>query len=83
MARAPDDQTQIVKISFNVQDECLTDTAAPTTAHEVTGQAYPDTPNTYVNTASFKLTATDSGCAGVKSIEYRVNGETDWHAVHG
>ena len=22
-------QTQIVKISFNVQDECLTDTAAP------------------------------------------------------
>ena len=28
-ARAPADQTQIVKISFNVQDECLTDTAAP------------------------------------------------------
>ena len=23
------DQNQIVKISFNVQDECLTDTAAP------------------------------------------------------
>ena len=36
------DQTQIVKISFNVQDECLTDTNAPNTSHEVTGQAYPD-----------------------------------------
>ena len=44
-------QNQIVKISFNVQDECLTDTNAPTASHEVTGQAYPDTPNTYVNTA--------------------------------
>ena len=73
-------QTSIVKISFNVQDECLTDTSAPTTAHEVTGQAYPDTPGTYVNTAKLKLTATDSGCAGVKNIEYRVNGEADWHA---
>ena len=72
-------QNQIVKISFNVQDECLTDTNAPTASHEVTGQAYPDTPNTYVNTARLRLAATDSGCAGVKNIEYRVNGETDWH----
>ena len=46
----------------------------------MTGQAYPDTPNTYVNTARLRLAATDSGCAGVKNIEYRVNGETDWHA---
>ena len=73
-------QNQIVKISFNVQDECITDTNAPTASHEVTGQAYPDTPNTYVNTARLRLAATDSGCAGVKNIEYRVNGETDWHA---
>ena len=39
--RATTDQTQIVKISFNVQDECLTDTAAPNASHDVTGQAYP------------------------------------------
>ena len=44
-------ETQIVKISFNVQDECLTDTSAPATGHEVTGQAYPDAPSTYVNSA--------------------------------
>ncbi len=72
-------QNQIVKISFNVQDECITDANAPTASHEVTGQAYPDTPGTYVNTARLRLAATDSGCAGVKNIEYRVNGETDWH----
>ncbi len=40
----------------------------------VTGQAYPDRPNTYVNSAKLKLTATDSGCAGVKNIEYRQQG---------
>ncbi len=74
------DQTQIVKISFNVQDECLTDTNAPSVSHEATGQAYPGQPNTFVNSASLKLTAQDSGCSGVKSIEYRVNGEADWHA---
>ena len=39
-----------MKISFNVQDECLTDTAAPNASAEVTGQAYPDQPDTYVNT---------------------------------
>jgi hypothetical protein len=73
------DQTQIVKISFNVQDECLTDTTAPNTSHEVTGQAYPGQPNTYVNSATVRLSASDVGCAGVQGIEYRVNGETDWH----
>ncbi len=72
------DQNQIVKISFNVQDECLTDAAAPTATSEVTGQVYPGQADTYVNSASLKLTATDSGCAGVKSIEYREQGSTDW-----
>src|SRR3954471_5773249 len=72
------DKTQIVKISFNVQDECLTDTAAPNAAAEVTGQAYPGQANTYVNKATLKLTSTDSGCAGTKSIEYREQGTTDW-----
>ena len=36
-------------------------------SHEVTGQAYPDTPSTYVNSARLRLTATDVGCAGVKN----------------
>ncbi len=45
---------------------------------EVTGQAYPDTPNTYVNSAKLRLSATDSGCAGVKSLEYRLQGSTEW-----
>ncbi len=76
--RAPTNQTQIVKISFNVQDECLTDTAAPNASADVTGQAYPGEPDTYVNKATLKLTATDSGCAGTKSIEYREQGQTDW-----
>jgi PKD repeat protein len=72
-------QTQIVKISFNVQDECLTDTTAPAASHEVTGQPYPGQPNTFVNSATLRLSASDVGCAGLEGIEYRVNGETDWH----
>ena len=44
-----------MKISFNVLDQCDTDTAAPSASAEVTGQAYPDTPNTYVNTAKLRL----------------------------
>ncbi|HWK29748.1 MAG TPA: PKD domain-containing protein [Solirubrobacter sp.] len=72
-------KNQIIKISFNVQDECLTDENAPNAAHEATGQVYPGEDNTFVNAASLRLSATDSGCAGVKSIEYKVNGEADWH----
>ena len=68
------DRNQIVKISFNVLDQCDTDTAAPNASADVTGQAYPDTPNTYVNTAKLRLSATDSGCAGVKNLEYRQAG---------
>jgi hypothetical protein len=70
---------QIVKIEFNVQDECETDTQPPNASHEVTGQRYPDEPDTYVNSASLRLSATDVGCAGTDSIEYRVNGEAEWH----
>ena len=53
-----------MKISFNVQDECLTDAAAPNGSSEVTGQAYPGQADTYVNKATLKLTATDSGLRG-------------------
>ena len=44
----------------------------------MTGQAYPDRPNTYVNSAKLRLRRTDSGCAGVKNIEYRQQGSTEW-----
>jgi PKD repeat protein len=79
----PGQQTQIVKIEFNVQDECLADEQAPNVSHEVTGQRHPDEPDTYVNSASLRLTASDVGCAGVDTVEYRVNGETDWHEYTG
>jgi len=79
----PGSQTQIVKVEFNVQDECITDEQPPNASHEVTGQVYPDEPDTYVNSASLALTATDVGCAGVDTIEYRVNGEVDWHEYTG
>jgi len=71
-------QTQIVKISFNVQDECLTDESAPNVNHQVTGQPYPGEENTFVNSASFRLTANDVGCAGVSAIEYREQGDSEW-----
>ena len=71
-------QNQIVKISFNVQDECLSDTNAPNVSATVSGQAYPDRVNTYVNSARLRLAATDSGCAGVESIEYREQGASEW-----
>ena len=72
-------QNQIVKISFNVQDECLTDTNAPTASADGDRPGLPGPPRTPTSTPpSCKLTATDSGCAGVKNIEYRQQGSTDW-----
>ena len=71
-------QTQIVKISFNVQDECLTDESAPNASHRSRARRTPASADTYVNTAQFRLTGNDVGCAGVKSLEYRQQGTTDW-----
>jgi plastocyanin len=76
-------QVQIVKIEFNVADQCDADTQPPNAAHEVTGQAYPGQPNTYVNSASLRLSATDVGCAGTDTIEYRRTGETEWQPYGG
>ncbi len=76
-------QVQIVKIEFNVADQCEADTQPPNAAHELTGQAYPGQPNTYVNSASLRLTANDVGCAGTDTIEYRLSGTTDWLPYDG
>ena len=75
-------QTQIVKVEFNVQDECLADEQAPSVSHELEGIEDPDSPGTYVNGATMTIDAEDVGCAGLDTVEYRVNSdaEEDWVA---
>ena len=75
-------QTQIVKVEFNVQDECLADEQAPNVSHELEGIEDPDSPGTYVNGATMTIDAEDVGCAGLDTVEYRVNSdaEEDWLA---
>jgi plastocyanin len=75
-------QTQIVKIEFNVEDECLADEQAPLVSHELDGRTDPENPDTYVNGATLTLDADDVGCAGIDTVEYRVNSdaEEDWQA---
>jgi plastocyanin len=86
----PGDLTQIVKIEFNVQDECLDDTQPPNVSHAVEGQAHPTEPDTYLiggleDSARLTVTASDVGCAGVNTVEYRVNSdsEEDWQPYTG
>ena len=68
-----------MKISFNVQDECLTDTAAPNAAADVSGQAYPGEAGHVRQQGDAQADARlTRGCAGTKSIEYREQGTTDW-----
>ena len=76
---------QIVKVEFNVQDECLEDTQPPNVSHLVSGQEHPFDPDTYVGSASFTINANDAGCAGVDTVEYRVNSdsEEDWQPYDG
>jgi PKD repeat protein/plastocyanin len=78
-------QTQLVKIEFAVQDECLSDELPPNTNHSVAGRVHPDEPGTYLDEATLTVTAGDAGCAGVDTIEYRVNSdaEGDWEAYSG
>jgi len=73
-------ETQLVKIEFDVQDECLEDTQAPNVDHNVAGRAHPSEPNTYLDEATLTFAAGDVGCAGVERVEYRVNSddEEDW-----
>ena len=75
-------QTQIVKVEFNVQDECLADEQAPNVSHELGGIEDPENPGTYVNGATMTIDAEDVGCAGIDTVEYRVNSDTeeDWVA---
>jgi plastocyanin/glucose/arabinose dehydrogenase len=86
----PGDITEIVKIEFNVQDECLEDTQAPNVSHQVAGQPHPTEPDTYLiggleDSARLTVTANDVGCAGVDQVEYRVNSdsEDDWQPYTG
>jgi plastocyanin len=78
-------QTQLVKIEFAVQDECLADTEAPTANHRVEGREHPSKPGTFLEDATLVVTAGDAGCAGIDTIEYRVNSddEGDWQAYAG
>ena len=69
--------TQLVKIEFNVQDECLTDTLPPNTNHAIAGRAHPTEEDTYLEEATFTVTAGDAGCAGLEGIEVRVNSDDD------
>ena len=78
----PNSATQLVKIEFNVQDECLTDTLPPNTNHAIAGRAHPTEEGTYLEEATFTVTAGDAGCAGLDGIEVRVNSDDDagWEA---
>ena len=71
-------ETQLIKVEFGVQDECLEDTEPPNVNHALTGREHPTEPDTYFESATLTLTAGDAGCAGVKSVEYRVGGAGDW-----
>lgn len=72
--------TELIKIEFNVQDECLEDSSAPNTSALVAGRRHPSEPDTYLTDATLSVNASDVGCAGVAKTEYRVNSsaEGDW-----
>ena len=78
----PNSATQLVKIEFNVQDECLTDTLPPNANHAIAGREHPTEEGTYLEEATFTVTAGDAGCAGLEGIEIRVNSDddADWDA---
>ncbi|MEV7808718.1 ThuA domain-containing protein [Microbispora sp. NPDC088329] len=65
---------ELVKIEFKPSTTCAEDTQAPTVSHQIEGRAHPSQQNTYIDSATLKLTANDVGCAGVEKTEYRVNG---------
>ncbi len=74
----PNTQNQLIKVEFAVQDECLEDDQAPTANHRIAGREHPDKPGTYLDEAVATLVAGDAGCAGIRSIEYRMNDAQEW-----
>jgi PKD repeat protein/plastocyanin len=70
-------QTQLIKVESAVVDECLEDTEPPTANHRVEGREHPAQPGTFIDSASLALTAGDAGCAGIDTIQYRVNSDAD------
>jgi plastocyanin len=73
-------QTELVKIEFAVQDQCLEDTLPPVVNPKIAGREHPLQPGKYVDGATLSLLAGDQGCAGVKSIEYRMGAGGAWKA---
>jgi len=65
-------QTELVKVEFAVQDECLEDTQPPTVNHALAGRLQPGEATKYLQSATLTITAGDAGCAGVDTVEYRV-----------
>jgi plastocyanin len=78
----PEGRTELIKVEFSLADECQADTQAPNVAHEIAGEPDPAQPGTYIGSATVTVTASDVGCAGVDTTEYRVNGG-DWTAYAG
>jgi plastocyanin len=69
--------TQLIKIEFTVQDQCLEDESAPNTSASLAGRKHPSEADTYLADATLTINGNDVGCAGVDKVEYRVN-EGDW-----
>jgi plastocyanin len=79
----PESKTQLIKIEFSVGDnQCTGDLQAPTVSRQIEGTPAPDAQDTYLNSATLRLTANDVGCSGVDKIEYRVNGG-EWTTYSG
>jgi plastocyanin len=69
-----DTKTQLLKVEFTVTDECETDTEAPKVNHHVGGEPVEGKPDTFLGSATLTVTAGDAGCAGIDTVETRVNG---------
>ena len=74
--------TELIKVEFGAAGDCTGDTAAPTVQHAIEGRPAPDRPGAYIGSATLRLTANDVGCAGVDTVEYRVDGG-EWTAYSG
>jgi plastocyanin len=80
--QTPEGGTELIKVEFGAAGECVDDTQAPTVTHTIDGRPAPDQPDAYLGSATLRLTANDVGCAGVDTIEYRVDGGA-WTSYSG
>jgi plastocyanin len=77
-----DTKTQLLKVEFTVTDECDADTEAPRVNHYVGGEPVEGKPDTFLGAATLTVTAGDAGCAGIRTVEVRVNGG-NWEPYNG